>query len=72
LVEGGFQGVLVLGLGAPPAGQQLGSLFHGDSLPLGDLHGMHPICRRQLMDRAFPTERREDHLRLTFPTRLPP
>ena len=33
---------------------------------------MHPLCRRQFIDRAFPTERLEDHLRLQLPTMLSP
>src|SRR5262245_29468696 len=33
---------------------------------------MDPIFRRQLIDRPFPTERFQDHLRLKLSTGLPP
>jgi hypothetical protein len=63
---------LLLLFAVSPPRENSWQLLLRDLLPLHDLGWMHSIFRRQLVDGSVPSNRRQRHLRLEFPTVMPP
>ena len=57
LVQRGLQRLLFFMLDATSAGEQLGQLFERHFFPLSDLDRMHPIGRRQFLQRPLAPDR---------------